>query len=488
MNWNRPCMLLARGSRTLGRSLILIALFCGSSFAQQSSVAPAEVREILARAKGFEVGFLAKNLNSGHIVAAHDADRALIPASNQKILTTAAALLAFGSSGAFRTELVAHGVVTDQVVHGSLRLWSNGDPTLEATRTPIDLARAVRDAGITRVTGDLLLDDRSFGGGFTGPNWPKDEPTRAYMAEVNALSLDYGMMSVRVTGGASVSERPRVVLEPASSGWTLDSRLSTCEASKDQLVHVVRRDKDRVIQVTGKVWKNTNDQPHAFAIHDSAEVFGHVLKQSLQDAGVQLDGRVRRPESDQEFVGGRRLAFVETPHTSAYPPILKRSQNHCAEMLFKHLGVSDSGAGTFAASGEQLTRLLQGAQVRTSGLVAADGSGLSRDNRVAPITIVDILTILAARDDFADYREWLPHGGEASSTLSRRLQDVGQKVRAKTGTLSTVVALSGYVETMDGSLVAFSVLTNASDRGRTAKMRDLCDDLVRSLSRMKMKR
>lgn len=331
------------------------------------------------------------------------------------------------------------------------------------------------------------MDDTAFSDGFTGPNWPKDEPTRSWMAEVAALSLDHAMVEVVVTGGAAGGARAEARIRPEASGWTLDNRLTTCPAAGDQVIHIQRQDDTRTLIATGRVWRDTRDQAHGVAIHDAVLVFGSALMGALKDAGILVEGRMRRPGRGERFAAGHLLGRTESPVASILPAVMKNSQNHRAEMLFKHLGYRDSGAGAFASGGSAVSAILERERVPLGKAVLADGSGLSRDNRVTARGLVAVLQAMAGRPDFDRILDLFPEGGEASTTLSRRLRDLGSRVKAKTGTLSTVVALSGYVRSEDGRWIAFSFLANAPAAGQVGNMRSLCDDLVRALARVRLR-
>jgi D-alanyl-D-alanine carboxypeptidase/D-alanyl-D-alanine-endopeptidase (penicillin-binding protein 4) len=473
-------------SKRLAILFVLGLLPCTSLLAQRRSDIASQCKELIRKSKDFDVGFVALPMKGGDAIVSHDANALLIPASNQKLLTTSAAWLGPGKDHIIVTEVLAHGVITDGVLHGSLRLRGEGDATLKGERTPKELAQGVVQAGITHVMGDLLVDDRAFDDARIGPNWPKDELTLEYMAEVSALSLDFGMVKVVVTGVGDQGDAAFARVSPSDCGWTLESRLKTCSNAKDQVIHIARRDQDRVLVATGKVWTRTEAQPHSISISDSAMVFGSVLLQELIDAGIQIDGVLRRPSAEQNLLGGHRLTAKETPIEESLKEILKSSQNHCAEMLFKHLGYLEKGSGNFGAAGHAVRLHLEKAGIPLGKAVVADGSGLSRDDRVSATMLAKILQTLGTRTDFGEFIELLPSGGESGSTLSRRLKDLGTKVRAKTGTLSTVVALSGFVQDSNGEWIVFSILTNAQKRGSTGAMRDLCDELVRTLSRAKL--
>lgn len=466
---------------------ILIALLAvGTARAQDSagSVARACQRALSALSKhGITSTFVAMDVKTGDVVASRRAQHLLVPASNMKVLTAAAGLLGPGPEHALLTDLLLHGEQRGSDLHGAVRLRGEGDPTLRAAHLLPALARRVHAKGIRRIRGDLLVDDRLFDQVFHGPAWPDNNPVKPYMAEVAALSLDQGTVRLRVSGGRRAGVPARVELLPPG-GLTLRGSVTTCADRKQQAVWGDRkRDEDRM-RIGGRCWVKTRDLLVPLAAHDPAMVFGRALKRALADEGVRVDGRVRRPESQEHRSGGHLVARVRTQVKDVLPVLLKGSQNHRAEMLFKHLGAVEARAGTFDGGAAAVRAILARAGVDLGPCVVADGSGLSRDNRVSADRLVAVMRAVWCSPARQTFAQALPYGGEPRSTMRKRLKKVGKRVRAKTGTLRDASALAGYVTTVSGRTIVFAVLTNGSKSGQVWRMREAQDAVVRALVRL----
>ena len=466
---------------------ILIALLAaGTASAQDSvgSVGRACRKALQGLSKdGIVTLFVAVDARTGDVITQRGARQMLVPASNMKVLTAAAALLGPGPDHLIMTDLVMHGERRGGDVHGPLRLRGEGDPSLRARDLLPAFVSRVRATGIRRVRGDLLVDDRLFDQVFHGPAWPDNSPAKTYMAEVAALSLDEGTVALRVSGAPRVGLPARVEVLPAGA-LTLRGTVKTCARPKEQAIWGERRRSEDLMRVGGRCWIKTRGLLVPVAAHDPAMVFGRALKRALGDAGVRVDGAVRRPGPREKRTGGHLLARVRTPVRDVLPVLMKRSQNHRAEMLFKHLGALGPEGGSFAGGAAAVRRILERSGADPGTCIVADGSGLSRENRVSADHLVSVLRAVwlsPVRDVFVNA---LPYGGEPAGTMRKRLQKVGERVRAKTGTLSDASALAGYVTTETGRTVIFAVLTNGSKGGMVWRMRDAQDAIVRALVRL----
>jgi D-alanyl-D-alanine carboxypeptidase/D-alanyl-D-alanine-endopeptidase (penicillin-binding protein 4) len=410
------------------------------------------------------------------------ADVPLIPASNMKILTAGAALLGAGGDHALLTDLIAHGEVAGGVLDGVLRLRGEGDPTLEAATTLPALVERVKAAGIERITGDILVDDRLFDQEFRSRGWPEDNGARTWMAQVAALALGHGTVVLRMDPAATAGEAASVSVEPPGGGLEFKGTVKTVAAGEKRSVSADRDPEGNTFRIGGQVPVGGAPQQVAVAVHDPALIFGRALVQALRDKGIVVEGTARRPNGDEFGTGGRLLARIETVVRDLLPGLLKPSQNHRSDMLLKHLGALEAGRGSFASGATAVKRAFAKHGCVLDDVVIADGSGLSYDNRLSAVHLARALQALwrsPVRDAFKDA---LPSGGESGGTLRSRLQDVGSRVRAKTGTLGVAAALSGYLETKGGGTLVFAFIINAPARGKVWMMRDAQDAMVRALA------
>ncbi len=423
--------------------------------------------------RGARVAALAVRASDGSVVYQREPDRMMIPASNAKVLTALASLDAFGPTHRFETRILtsapldAGGVARDLIVVGG------GDPAL-TSEDYWRMAAELREAGLSEVAGNLVVDD----GLFDRVRWHpsvKGVSSRAYHAPVGALNANYGSFAVTVQPGAAKGAPVAVRLTPPVDYLQLSNQGTTLAAKKRRTL-VVDRAAGRgheVVSVRGGV--RTRDKRRAYyrSVLEPDLYAGHVLKMQLAAVGIPVTGRVVRgrvseaAEPLHEFEGRPMLEVVQL--------FMKYSNNGIAEALVKNMGVMVSGGvGSWASGMPELRRRLLALGVPAAGFDLVDGSGLSYDNRVSPRALV--VALRAGRKAFRfapEFEASLPIAAR-DGTLEERAEEARDRVRAKTGLLNNVTGLSGFAQVggMDGwhDDVVFSVLVNGTREGDEAAM------------------
>jgi len=385
----------------------------------------------------------------GEELYALQAGRARTPASNQKLLTAALALETLGRDFRFRT-------VFGRTPRGALVVVGDGDPNFSGRFFEDDpekvlrmLARDLKKHGLERVEDGVLLDVSRFDGEIRHPDWPADQLDKWYCAPVAALVYNDSCWDVTVGPGARPGVPAIVRVAPALAPPRVLNECRTVAAGKRHVVHVAHRDGG--ILVDGTVVETSHGFTTHLAVKEPALFFGHALRAALVAEGVPVEGGVRTGEAakmDELLVyksGLRRTLKV----------MLTNSQNLYAECLFKR-----AGGGSFAGGAAALRAIDEGIEAR-------DGSGMSAKNRVTPRALYRVLQRWADEPLFV---ESLAAGGEG--TLRRRYRHLGERLRAKTGYIRGVSALSGYVEG-GGTRYVFVVLCNGPAMRHARKLQDL---------------
>jgi len=414
------------------------------------------------------------------------------PASNQKVLTAAAALRELGPDYQFETILWANGPIEQPhgTLAGDLVLEGRGDPTLgspsagEAPTAQFELwAAELKAQGVRRVTGDLVVDDSFFDDRFVHPDWPARQHWRQYYAPVSALSLQDNCVVVTVEPALAAGERALVRLAPDVPSLRIANR---CKTSRDR--HTIWFDRNpgsHQIIVGGYVRHNSPGYSGKVTVPDPAMFAGEAFAVVLRDAGVRLEGTVRRVTAkDLEGRDGWRcLARRRTPLRRVLAVMLKHSRNMYAEQVLKTIGAEASGEGSWRGGLRRMAHMLESLHFEPGSLGVADGSGLSRNNRLSPALLCAVLADVERSGHGEMLRSLLAVAGQ-DGTLRRRLLEPSHKgrVQAKTGYLSGVGALSGYAETASGIRVAFSILINDFPQaGNNAAMKQIEDGIVRAI-------
>jgi D-alanyl-D-alanine carboxypeptidase/D-alanyl-D-alanine-endopeptidase (penicillin-binding protein 4) len=397
---------------------------------------------------------LVVHADDGRTLFEQNADQALIPASNLKVLTALAALQTFGPAHRFATRVSADRLPDADGAVGSLAVHGGGDPALTSEEW-WRLAADLRARGLRRVRGELILDDTYFDQQRWHPSWGGIS-ARAFHAPVGALTANYGAFAVTVTPGRQVTVDPPVsffeLVDHTHSGGGAFS------VERDSA-----GDHDRVT-VSGALPAGAKSTPIFRSVSDPARYAAAVLRMQLAAQGIAVEGRDRIGPAPAGFV--ELLDFDGKPLAEVVRLLMKFSNNNIAEMLVKGMGAKDAGPpGTWENGIAAVRRQLAALGVDTRGLMMVDGSGLSPTDRVTPRTLVGALR--AARASFAfgpEYLAALPIAAR-DGTLATRAAGAVDRARAKTGLIDGAATLSGLARLRDGSEVAFSILVNGYTRG-----------------------
>lgn len=471
-----------RSTCRLRPALCVLFLLGGVARASPDAL-EAALRKVIADAglRGAQVA-VAVVSDTGRAVVSIESDKPLKPASNQKVLTTAAALHWLGPDYAFETLLVASAPLRDGTIAGDVTLRGGADPNIsgrffggDTTALLRDWSRRLREAGLRRIQGDLIADDTLFDDVRFPEAWDPRQAEAWYSAQVSALSINDNCLDVTVRP-ASVPGRPaRVEISPRCPLIEVVGAPETVIAGKSQVI-VHRRAGTNQIVISGRIAFRAPPWSGNVTIDDPAMVFGSTLAETLREAGIQLEGRVRKAQRNRAAPDGAdrtgkapgRTVLVR--HTSTLledlPVIQKRSQNLHAEMLLRLMGARAAGEGSARGGAEAILKFLEKKGIPAEGLVVSDGSGLSHENRVTAVLLARVLHSVRSEKHFAPYFESLPVAGK-DGTLERRFQPPSPlhgTLHAKTGYIRQVSCLSGYI--VKGERIwSFAVLVNGLSEG-----------------------
>lgn len=415
---------------------------------------------------GADVGLVVTTLD-GDLVYQRAPERRRQPASNAKLATSAAALEVLGPDHTFTTTVATSGRRNGPVVDGNLYLKGTGDPTMLAADYDA-LAARVAAAGVRVVTGDLAADDTWFDDVRLGLSWAWDDEPYYYNAQVSALTVspdsdfDAGSIIVRVAPGAP-GRRAAVTTEPATDYVKVVNRATTGPAGSANTVTVDREHGTNTVVVTGSIPAGGSTTSEWMAVWEPTGYAAALFRSSLKRHGVTVLGSTVRAATP---AGAAELARRESmPLRELQVPFLKLSNNLHAEILVKSMGRAVAGEGSWDAGRPVLVDALTGLGV-TGALSMADGSGLSRMDQISPNQLAQLLSGAEDRPWFPDWFAALPVAGKSDrmvgGTLRSRMAGTAAEgaVHAKTGSLTGVTGLSGYVDTAAGDRLVFSMLTN----------------------------
>ncbi len=413
---------------------------------------------------GARAGVIVSDLETGAVVYDKNADELLNPASNVKILTAAAALHRLGPDYRFPTDIVFGGPSKNGVLEGNLYLRGKGDPSLTTERL-FRIARHLRHLGLREVQGNLVADDTYFDDQYEGPGWEQDDSDRPYMAGVAALSLNLNAVEILVFPGEKAGDKARVEVEPASDYIVVDNQAVTSGRRSRARIQASSEPLDgrrQRIVVRGRIPEGSERIVTYRRISHPPLFAAQTFRQILAEQGIAVKGRVVRGETPAQ------LSPAFTDWSEPLPILVHRlnkwSQNHISEMLLKTLGAETFGPpGTWAKGVAALeTFLAEQVGIPRGSLVLRNGSGLNDTNRVSARQILQVLEWAWKHSTIApELLTSLPIAGVDGTTRNRLVGTLGEgRVRAKTGTLQNVTALSGYATAPNGKTYAFAIIVN----------------------------
>ncbi len=444
----------ARKKRRRGKPVSPIT----SPVALQAAVKRA-IRGECRRPKG--VGVLIRAIFTGETLFAHRAGEKRIPASNVKILISAAALARLGPDYTFPTDVYADGPVSGGVLQGDLYLKGYGDPVLVPEKLHY-LAHRVRLRGIRKVEGDLVADDTFFDSKRAGKGWKKGA-ARPYQAPHGALAVNFSVVTVYVEPGAKARKRARVQIDPPSDGVRLVNRTVTGPRRGRSTIRIKRRTKDGVdiIEVRGRIPGHWPRVRYRVSVSDPTRFAATTFSAYLRGEGIRLEGGVRTGVTPPEARLIER--HLSRPLGAIIRDLNQFSNNFVAEQVLKTLGAEVEEPPGTAEKGLAVVRdFLERMGIPPGEFILADGSGLSRLNRLTPWVLVTVLE--GIHRDFRLRPEFLASlaviGVDGTVRKRLRRSKAARRIRAKTGLLFGVHALSGYAAAKNGETLAFSIIVN----------------------------
>jgi D-alanyl-D-alanine carboxypeptidase/D-alanyl-D-alanine-endopeptidase (penicillin-binding protein 4) len=355
------------------------------------------------------------NPRTGDTLYSKNSGKLFMPASNMKIVTSAAALTLLGPEYKYRTTFLTDGEVRDSLLDGNLLVIGRGDPTISdrmrgtATIVMDALADSIRAHRIRQINGSLARVGNAFPDSIYGYGWEWDDLGEYYGAGVDELIFNEGMA-------------PTTLRPPPDT---------------------------------------TRDSLYSGPAKNPGKAYLDALRDALVRKSIRLDGGVKDSVLPTPFKMDTLFVLISPPLREILPALMKQSQNQIAEILLRTIGLERGGLGTADSARKIVGQQLLAWGVQPDGFVIRDGSGLSDQDLLTPETIVRVLDRIQRDTAFAAFYNSLPIAG-VDGTLDTRMKGTPAEgnVHAKTGTLAKARSLSGYVTTADGERLIFSILAN----------------------------
>lgn len=412
----------------------------------------------------FNSGVNIISLRTGESIFNYNARKNLTPASNLKVLTSAAALTLLKPEFKFRTSVFSDGYIKSGIINGNIYLKGYGDPDLTAERL-WRMVKKIKNTGLKEITGNLIADESFFDSEETGKGWKVQRyGNTIYSARISALSLNRNTVEVWLRAGESNGKKAIVSLEPDNDFFQIENNTYTGGAYPNVVISrsLTPEGKNKII-VKGSMPLGTHSEVNRINLDNPSLYTAYVFENLLKKEGIKVKGKIKKgitPTNAVEIgrTNSRTLSAIIYDFN-------KHSVNIIGEIILKYLGATYLGTPGSSEKGAEVIKkqfMEKLVKVDTTGFFMADGSGLSPLNKISPEQFVQVLRFMY--NDFGlqgDFLSSMPISG-ADGTLRRRTKRLPgeRKFRGKTGFINGVSCLTGYTMTVDKEPVAFSIMMN----------------------------
>ena len=414
------------------------------------------------------------------------------PASNQKVITSAVAAERLGWDYRYTTQIYATGPLSGGDLDGDLVIVSNGDPTINP-RHPDRVgafdawAKQLYEKGVRRIGGQLIGDDNAFAEPGWGVGWAWDDLSLGYGAAVGALQYNENQVELLIGPGLEPGGRAIISVSPPGSGIIVDHAVTTVAAGEPSRVSLDRIPGSNLLRVRGQVAIGSSALSETASVPNPTILYLNALREALARNGIFVGGNsldIDDARVKPDYQKATLMLEDRSPTLDAVIDVcMKWSRNEYAETLLRSL--APAGAEATAEAGLVVVAdTLRQWGVAPELYVARDGSGLSRNDYLSPDALVTVLTRIWGDGRHQEkFRSTLPQSG-VSGSLANRMKDTpaAGRVWAKTGSMSNVRSLSGYVVTLDGEPLVFSFMAT-SFRIPFAQVDAAMDEALRRLVR-----
>ena len=442
---------------------------------------PSAINNIINRPQFSRVrwGILIKPLSSDNILYSQDSQKYFIPASNMKLFTTAAALQQLGADFRIRTSVYDEG-------NGVLRVVGRGDPSFKNAQLTI-LSKQLYQQGIRQIN-QLIADDSYWQGEVVNSSWEWEDIQADYGAPINSFILNENATVLTLSPQTIGNPLKLKWTEPTEAyWWKIENNSITTEADKPGFVEVNRDLKGQILRIKGQLAVDSQPEITGLAVFDPVANFIRQFRQNLDREGITVQETVSRNLSQNEQ--GKEIAAVESPPLSELVMETNvNSNNLYAEALLRSLAINkqeEKNQNTADIGLQVVKETLSQLGVAPEGYVIVDGSGLSRKNLTTPAALIQVLQGIDKSPQAEIFRASLPISGVKGSLKNRFLNTpAAGMVQAKTGSMTGISALSGYINAPNYEPLVFSIIVNQSEQPGKV-MRTAIDEIVVLLAQLK---
>lgn len=432
-----------------------------------------KIDEILTdeQLKGAITGVSIRSGETGELLYSHFGETRLRPASNMKILTSIAALETLGADYRFATEVLVDGDLDGDVLEGNVYIKGYGDPTL----LPEDLDQFAKDLkayGIQTITGNIFADDSWYDDVRLSQDLNWSDESNYTGTQVSALTLspnreyNAGTVIVEVDPGSTIGQKAEVTITPETDHVNIVNQTETVSRKAGKKISIEREHGTNTINIEGEIPIDGIHSQSWVAVWEPTDYVLDIFKKSLEENGIRLmeDLKMRQkttPKKATVITQKESMTLAEL-----LIPFMKLSNNGHGEILTKEMGKVVYDEGSWDNGLQVIEEVIAKFEVDTETVLLRDGSGMSHKNMIPANEITQLLYQVQQQSWYPIFENSLPIAGEEDrligGTLHYRMTDPHLKgnIKAKTGNLTGVSTLSGYVTAKSGEELIFSILIN----------------------------
>lgn len=473
----RICILSCVAISTLG-----IAKTHSFTTSEKKAVSNKIARLIRRSDPSINVGIDIREANTGRIVFQRNASRYYKPASNLKVLTAVAGIDFLGPNYRYQTSLLTDGHIKNHTLNGNLYIKFSGDPTLTTSNLK-NLFVALKKKGVTNISGNLYVDNTVFDSNNIGPGWMWDELRFCYAAPVNGVIINHNCMPFQIYPDKKLGRKAHVSMPSDYQYIQVNNDVTTVHHSKQASCPLeMNVTENNQLSLSGCLAPGKYKTSLEAAAKNINVYVAALLKRIIQSSNISLKGHIATNHTSKQLKtlvthnSNTLASFVKT--------MLKKSDNVIANALYKTIGASyyHNAASWSESQKAELALLHKYTGMPADEVTAVDGAGLSRYSQITPNALAKVLTGAYKGKYFSTLYNDLPISG-MDGTLKYRMGSKSMlgKVHAKTGSMTGVKTLAGYVKTRHHDTLAFVILVNGFS-GSSYKYRRLQDNIVTYLA------
>lgn len=411
-------------------------------------------------------------------------DFPLRPASNMKILTTIAALEVLESDYTYTTELFTDASSDGGTLKGNIYVKGGGDPTLNQEDF-VQFAKDLKERGIEKIGGNLIGDDTRYDDMYFSQDVPWEDEQYYYGAPISALTVspdadyDVSTIMIEVEPGEAVGEKAQYSVYPTNDAITIVNETETVETHEEQTVEIEREHGTNNIVLTGDFPKDAPLMREWRSVNDPTMYAMNVFKHTLEEEGISIStgSEIKKGETPEET---ELLSTIQSEQIDELLKVfMKFSNNGIGNLLVKEMGKVVADEGSTEAGIDVIYDVLSDYGAETKSMVLRDGSGLSDKTLFSTEQLSTILYEVQDASWYEQFEETLPVAGvddrlEGGTLRYRMLSDeTAGNIQAKTGGMTGVSTISGYVTTSSGDQFIFTIFMNNFTGGPMTQMQDV---------------